>query len=42
MEWMTHVQSWIALGTLTALEIVTPNGVGPQQLKKYHLFSLIY
>jgi predicted tellurium resistance membrane protein TerC len=22
MEWMTHVQSWVALGTLTALEIV--------------------
>jgi predicted tellurium resistance membrane protein TerC len=22
MEWITHVQSWIALGTLTALEIV--------------------
>jgi predicted tellurium resistance membrane protein TerC len=22
MEWMTHLQSWIALGTLTALEIV--------------------
>ena len=22
MEWMTHFQSWIALGTLTALEIV--------------------
>jgi predicted tellurium resistance membrane protein TerC len=22
MEWMTHVQNWIALGTLTALEIV--------------------
>jgi len=22
MEWMTHIQSWVALGTLTALEIV--------------------
>ncbi|MCJ7488041.1 MAG: TerC family protein, partial [Candidatus Aminicenantes bacterium] len=22
MEWMTHFQSWVALGTLTALEIV--------------------